>query len=276
MQAGKSPGIDGIPPEFILTFWNILGPLLLNMIHYSIEKGSFSRNINIALISLLLKKDKDPTECSNYRPLSLLNSDVKIHAEVLARRLQAHMTALVHCDQTGFIKSCLASDNVRRLLHIVDSVGNSNSAAVLSLGAMKAFDRLEWSYLCSALEKMGLGEGFISMIKVLFTNPSAMVLTGKNCSLFDVSRSSRQGCPLSPLLFALSLEPLAQAVRQADNIRPILIHNTQHSISLYADDISLFLEDIANSIPPLLTIFDQFGSISGFKIGRNQHRYHYH
>ena len=161
----------------------------------------------------------------------------------------------------------MACDNVRRLLHIVDSVGNSNSAAVLSLDAMKAFDRLEWSYLWSALEKMGLGEGFISMIKVLYTNPSAMVMTGKNCSsLFDVSRSSRQGCPLSPLLFALSLEPLAQAVRQADNICPISIHNTQHSISLYADDILLFLEDITNSIPPLLNLFDQFGIISGFKI----------
>lgn len=71
---------------------------------------------------------------------------------------------------------------------------------------------------------------------------------------------------MSPLLFALSLEPLAQAVRQADNICPISIHNTQHSISLYADDILLFLEDIANSIPPLFTIFDQFGRISGFRI----------
>lgn len=78
------------------------------MITTSIEKGSFSRDVNTALISLLLKKDKDPSECANYRPLSLLNSDLKIYAKVPARRIQDHMPLLVHCDQTGFIKFRLA------------------------------------------------------------------------------------------------------------------------------------------------------------------------
>ena len=84
---------------------------------FLIEKGRFSRDVNTALISLLLKKDKDPTECSSYRPLSLLNSDLKVFAKLLARRLKSHMPSLVSSDQTGFIKSRLATDNVRRLLH---------------------------------------------------------------------------------------------------------------------------------------------------------------
>ena len=75
MQKGKSPGFDRIPPEFYATFWEQLGPFLLDTVNFSIEKGEFSRDVKTALISLLLKKDKDPTECSNYRPLSLLNSD---------------------------------------------------------------------------------------------------------------------------------------------------------------------------------------------------------
>lgn len=140
MQRGKSPGIDGIPPEFYIIFWEQLGPFLLDMIVFSIENGRFSRDVNTALISLLVKKYKDPTDCSSYRPLSLLNSDLKIFAKLLARHLEHHLPSLVNPDQTGFIKSRLAADNVRCLLHIVDAAtDNKIPMSVLSLDAMKAF-----------------------------------------------------------------------------------------------------------------------------------------
>lgn len=138
---------------------------------------------------------------------------------------------------------------------------------MLSLDAMKAFDRLEWSYLWSVLDRMGFGATYIKLVKVLYSNPTAMVLTGKICSpLFKICRSSRQGCPLSPLLFAVSLEPLAQTVRQSMSISPISINGTRHYISLYADDILLFIENAPQSINHILQIFDQFSAISGYKI----------
>ncbi len=56
MSKGKSPGLDGIPVEFYLTFWSDLGPLMLDMMQYSIDQGSFPQNMNMAIISLLLKK----------------------------------------------------------------------------------------------------------------------------------------------------------------------------------------------------------------------------
>lgn len=66
MQKGKSPGTYFIPPEFYVTLWEHLGPFLLDMIVFSIEKGRFPRDVNTALISLLLKKDKDPKDRSSY------------------------------------------------------------------------------------------------------------------------------------------------------------------------------------------------------------------
>ena len=187
---------------------------------------------------------------------------------MLARRIQNHMPTLVSCDQTGFIKSRLAADNVRRLLHIVDAaVDKTAPAAVLSLDAMKAFDRLEWSFLWAVLRKMGFGNNFIHMIKVLYSNPSALVLTGQlSSALFPVTRSSRQGCPLSPALFALSLEPLAQMIRQSPSVHPISVRDSNHHVSLYADDVLVFMEKPLQSIPNLLSICEEFSCLSGFKI----------
>ncbi len=267
MRKGKSPGPDGIPPEFYLTFWPLIGPLLVDMIQYSIKVGSFPRDVNSALISLLLKKGKDPVECSSYRPLSLLNADLKIYAKILAQQLQGHMTELVHSDQTGFIKSRLATQNVRRLLHVIDGAQNLSSPAAVLLDAMKALASLEWPFLWSVLESMGFGPPFINMIKVLYKNPSAVVLTGKTCSPpFPVSRGSRQGCPLSPLLFTLSLEPLAQAIRSSPTFSPISIRGTHHHISLYADDVLLYINNPAQCIPHVLSTFEYYGKISGFKM----------
>lgn len=90
------------------------------------------------------------------------------------------------------------------------------------------------------MDTFGLGSEFIKMINVLYANPSAMVYTGNICSTqFPILRGTRQGCPLSPLIFALSLEPLAQKIRQHPSVLPITFCNTEHRISLYADDILL-------------------------------------
>lgn len=102
---------------------------------------------------------------------------------------------------------------------------------------------------------MGLGIPFIDYIKVLYANPGAMVLSGNICSPhFSIYRGSRQGCPLSPLLFILSLEPLAQKVRQSNDIIPITINSTTHHILLYADDI--LISELSQSLPHIFKLFE--------------------
>ena len=121
MPKFKSPGLDGIPPELLSQLWHLVGPILLNSINFSLEIGSFHRDQKITLISLLLKKGKDPQECSSYRPLSILNCDFKLYAKVLSRRMDSCIASLIHPDQTGFVKGHVAADNILRLLYIVEA-----------------------------------------------------------------------------------------------------------------------------------------------------------
>lgn len=105
------------------------------------------------------------------------------------------------------------------------------------------------------------------MVKTPYSNPYAVVQTGNVLSKsFSLQRGTCQGCPLSLLLFALSLEPLAQSIRQNPSISPICIKATEHKISLYADDILLYFTNIASSLPQILQVFTQFSQISGYKI----------
>lgn len=269
LTRGKTPGPDGIPPELLLQFWDSLGPVLLEAIQAAVDQGYFHDHMNTALISLLPKKGKDHTECGNYRPISLINSDLKLYSKVLASRLDNYMGKLIHLDQAGFMKGRLAADNVRRLLHVIyqSSHKADSPSAALSLDAEKAFDRIEWEYLWVVMDKFGLGRKFIDMVKVLYRNPSAVVCTnGLHSDSFSVFRGTRQGSPLSPALFLLSIEPLAQYFRQHQIITPVQIKGSRHVISLFADDIILYMSDMEKSLNTLLPVFDKFEAISGYKI----------
>lgn len=268
LQSGKSPGPDGLSVEFYKEFPDILIEPLLEMFNDSLAKNTLPRSLREANISLILKKGKNPDDCASYRPISLLNVDQKILSKVLALRLEKLLPTLINEDQTGFIKGRNSYNNMRRLLNTIQYFQHySKSGVVISLDAEKAFDRIEWSYLFHTLNTFGLGTTFINWVKLLYRNPLSAVLTNGLCSpYFNVFRGTRQGCPLSPLLFALAVEPLAEAVRKNSNIGGLKIANKEHKITLYADDILIVMTDPETSIPSLIETINAFSSFSGYKI----------
>lgn len=268
MNSGKSPGPDGYPVEFYKRFSHQLAPLLLEMFNYSYSQGSLPDTLLQASISLIHKKDKDPLDCASYRPISLLPVDVKILAKVLARRLGPIMPSIVSEDQTGFISGRHSFSNIRRLLDVVYTASSpTHSEVVISLDAEKAFDRVEWPYLFSSLQRFGLGACFVSWVKLLYTSPQASVCTNTQRSdPFPLFRGTRQGCPLSPLLFALAIEPLSIALKSDKEFKGIKRHEEEHRVSLYADDLLLYVSDPLSSLPPILSILDSFSVFSGYRL----------
>ena len=268
MQSGKSPGPDGYTVEFYKKFSPQLTPLLLEMFNHSFIQSHLPQTLTEASISLLLKPGKDPNDCGSYRPISLLNVDVKILAKLLASRLENVITNIISTEQTGFIKGRQSFTNIRKLLNVIHSPASGETPeVVVSLDAEKAFDRVEFNYLFTVLEKFGFGSNFISWIRLLYTSPKASVITNKISSqLFSLSRGTRQGCPLSPLLFALAIEPLSIKFRTTPNIFGIRRFETEHKISLYADDLLLYISDPVSCIPNIINILNDFGIFSGYKL----------
>lgn len=268
LPSGKSPGLDGYPVEFYKVFWPEIEPLFMPMIVDFAQTGILPETMRTAVISLIHKKDKDAADCASFRPISLLPVDFKIISKLIAHRLEDLMPQLINIDQSGFIKKRNASDNIRRLLNVIDhSTRYKNPALVISLDAEKAFDRVEWSYLFSVLKKFNFGDRCIGWIKSMYSDPQAQIcVNGTLTEKFDLQRGCRQGCPLSPFLFNLAIEPLAEAVRNNVEITGVDTGKIKNKISLYADDIILYLSNPENTVPKVLDLISMFGKISGYKI----------
>lgn len=238
----------------------------------SFNRGCLPPTLNTANISVTLKKDKPPDMCSSYRPISLISVDSKILSKLLARRLEKLLPILINPDQSGFVYGRYSVSNVRRLLNILQFTSHyKQKALAISLDAEKAFDRVEWSYLFDILGRFGLGGDFLKWIQTIYHSPTGVVITnGRRSEPFPIARGVRQGCPLSPLLFTLALEPLAETIRLHTDVKGITIGHEEHKIALYADDILLFLSSPQLSISTIIDIFNRFSNISGYKINFNK------
>ena len=215
---------------------------------------------------MILKKDRDDSEASSYRPVSLIPNETKLISKMLANRLKGYIETLVHPDQTGFIPNRHIYFNLRRLFNILYAEHNSETV-VISVDAQKAFDQVEWPYMYETLEAFGFGKVFIGWIKTLYAHPTASIITNQDISpQFPLHRGTRQGDPLSPFLFTLAIEPLAASIRQHPRISPVSIKGRKHNLSAYADDILLYVTSPQVSLPSIMELFEHFGSFSGFQV----------
>lgn len=143
---------------------------------------------------------------------------------------------------------------------------------LLSLDAEKAFDRVDWLFLEQTLLEMGFEEKFVTWVNMLYKESKSRIRVNGQCSkFFRVERGVRQGDSLSPVLFVLNIEPLAEAIRQDIRIQGIEDEGKSvHKIALFADDVLLFIENPSCSIPPLMQCLHEYGRVSGYKINESK------
>ena len=264
----KSPGSDGLPVEFYKTFWPSIKNELMNCYRCNFMKESLSITQRQGIITLIPKADKDPLSLANWRPISLLNADYKILTKCLANRLKVLLPNVIHPDQTGFMAGRIIGENILKLECLKRIIKDTNQGGTLyALDFEKAFDSLEWPTIQKALDHIGVGINFKRWVKCLHNRPTSCVINGGHYSnFFELKRGVRQGCPISPYLFIITIEALADKIRNDKNISGVSFEAYEQKISLYADDISLVLMDDKTSLNKCLEIIDRFGTISGLRL----------
>ena len=124
---------------------------------------------------------------------------------------------------------------------------------IISLNAEKAFDKIQHPFIIKTLPKMGIEGTYLNIVKAINDKPTAnIILNGEKLKAFPLRSGTRQGCPLSPLLFNTVLEVLATAIREEKELKGIQIRKEEVKLSLFADDMILFIENPKDCIRKLL------------------------
>lgn len=156
LPSGKAPGPDGLTYLYYKTFASQLSPYLLPLYNAFLEGLPIPMSMYHSYITLVPKPGKDLLDCSNYHPIALLNTDLKIYTKILANRLLYWIPHLIHKDQVGFLPCRQGGDNTRRTIDLVEVVNKGRtSSLLLSLDAEKAYDRLNWSFLMETMRAFG-------------------------------------------------------------------------------------------------------------------------
>jgi ribonuclease HI len=213
-------------------------------------------------------KKKDPTEISNYRPITLLNTDYKLLTKVLAIQLIDDLEKMIHKDQAGFIPKRSIYNNIRLAQTIIKYTELTNeNGAIVALDQEKAYDKIRHDYLWSALERFNVPQTFIQTAKTLYQHAHTRVaINGMLSQPFKITRGVRQGDPLSCALFNLAIEPLACKLREDPDLEGLKIPGIEEKIivSMFADDTNLYLRS-NDRMDHVHEILDEWCRASGAK-----------
>ena len=138
---------------------------------------------------------------------------------------------------------------------------------IISIDAEKAFDKIRHPLMIKTLQKAGIEGTYLNIIKAIYDKPTASItLNGEKLKAFPLKSVTRQGCPLSSLLFSIMLEVLATAIRAEKEIKGIQIGKEKVKLSLFADDMILYIENPKDSTRKLLELINEYSNVAGYKI----------
>eukprot|EP00253_Pinus_taeda_P022290 PITA_22290 len=271
----RSPGPDGWPIEFFIHFFDLFKRDLLRMVEASRMSGHIHSSLSSTFIALIPKK-KESATLHDFRPISLCNSLFKIISKIIAERLKPVLNQFISRDQHAFLKDRNIWDAVAMTQECLFSMAtNKSEAAIYKIDLKKAFDCVDWGFLCILLAKIGLRSKGIKWVMACVENVHFSVITnGIPSSFFKAERGLRQGCPLSPLLFILVMNTLSLQINRAvqeKEIRPIKICKDIYlSHNLFVDDILIFAMLCKKSWTCIHIILKKFQSASGILINRDK------
>ena len=268
MKHNKTPGSDGFSVEFFKVFWKSLGKLVVNSLNHGFDSGTLSITQRQGVITLIPKGNKPREYVQNFRPISLLNVVYKIGSSCIAERMKSVLHCLINTDQQGFMSGRYIGECTRCTYDMLLYTKLKNiPGLLLTIDFEKAFDTVSHQFINKVMKRFNFGKDMIKWIEIFYNKCiSSVLVNGHPTEFFDVKRGCRQGDPLSPYLFLLCIEILAQNIRMNKGIKGINVEGNEMKVSLYADDLTLYMDGSDESILNLMDELDCFENISGLRV----------
>jgi retron-type reverse transcriptase len=119
---------------------------------------------------------------------------------------------------------------------------------IISLDAEKSFDKIKHPFMLKVLERSGIQGPYLITVKTLYNKPVANIkLNGEKLEAIPLKSGTRQDCPLSPYLFNIVIKVVGRAIRQQKKVKGIQIGKVEAKISIFADDMIVYLSNPKNS-----------------------------
>ncbi|KAH7431085.1 hypothetical protein KP509_08G029200 [Ceratopteris richardii] len=252
LKNGKALGLDGITKEFVVAFWSSLKTLVVDVCNEIWRDQRMPYSFKLGKIKLIPKVEM-PKRLGDWRPITMMSIIYKIFAKIFALRLKPIIHKVVHPLQTGFINGRSIYDNIFFTQILMEHAVSSNQQIVgMQIDFEKAFDRVRWDFIAIVLRKLGFGVKFSRL-----------------SDSFPIERSMSQGCPLSPLFYALASSPmffLLEAKMRSYSIHGISVFGTQQIAVGFADDTFIFAKAEHENVQNIIEALKPFSNVSGLRI----------
>lgn len=180
LPKNKASGPDGFPAEFYQNFWDIMAPDIMKLIDTVQSGTSDISSINKAAITIIRKKE-NLREISDYRPISVINTSVKIITKILSKRLQPNLGALISANQTAFVKGRSIMESFLVAREFLNSYSKRKIPSVLfKVDFEKAFDTTNWCFLINLLIERGFPPKWISMVLLILKSSESTIRSMEN------------------------------------------------------------------------------------------------
>lgn len=272
-KKNKSPGPDGIPGEFYEVFQEEMIPVLTVLYNDGMQNLLFPHSFVQSTITLLCKDEGKKEDLKAWRPIALLNQDYKTFAKCLAKRIAPHLASIVSETQACCIKersTVLQGMALRDFLLWADS--RQQKGIMCSIDQEKAFDQIDHRYLWYVLERYGIPEVYVNILKVLYNRCEAKVkVNGATTDIFYIERGVRQGCPLSPMLYVIGIDPLIRNIGRNPGIKRLVPPGgpTMVPTFAYADDLTIVVGK-ETDLQAVSSDLSAFCEASGARVNKNK------